>query len=164
MSVKNILNSFAYDVIDDAKISLIKKKKNDSKRLSNSLDYTLKENKGVFKVSFEMEEHGAFIDKGVSGVGGVKSDGTRWNKKRVVNSPFGYKNKRPPIHVFDKWIVRKGLSPRNAKGQFTTRKGLKFAIANSVYHTGIETTNFFTTSLNRNIKGLADRIIDDFDF
>ena len=161
MSVKNALDSFAYDVIEGAKKALKDKNINASKKLSNSLDYKLKVSNNSFSLSFYMEDYGDFIDKGVKGVGGTKADGTKWKKKRVSSSsPYKYKNKKPPSSVFSDWIVRKGFAPRNKKGQFTSRKSLQFAIANSVYHTGIKTTNFFTTPFNREFKNLPDALVE----
>lgn len=162
MSVKNALDSFAYDVIEGAKKILKDKDKNTSKKLSNSLDYKLKVSKNSFNLQFTAEDYWEFIDKGVKGKGGTKADGSQWKKKRVVNSPFAYKDKRPPTRVFNDWTVRRGIAPRNKKGQFTSRKGLLIAIANSVYHTGLETTNFMTRPFDKEFKSLPDEVVEAF--
>lgn len=167
--LKNVLDSFGYDVVEGAKRNLARKKKNASKSLSNSLDYKLKVsgNKDRFVLSFLMEDHGELIDRGVKGAGGTKADGTAWKKKRISNTSIwkqrgGYKDKKPPASAFSGWTIRRGIAPRNNKGQFTTRKGLMFAIANSVFHTGIEGTNFFTNSLNKELKKLPDDLALEF--
>ena len=160
MSVKQALDNFAYDFIDSAKKILKQKDKNTSKKLSNSLDYELKVHKNSFSLSILMEDYGKFVDKGVKGVGGTKADGSKWKQKRVVQSPYKFKNKRPPATVFNQWTVRRGIAPRNVKGQFTSRKGLMFAIANSVYHTGLETTNFFTKPFEKEFKELPQELIE----
>lgn len=165
MSIKNALDSFAFDVIDGSKRNLKRKDKNASKKLSNSLDYKLKvsSKKDKYTLSFFMEDYGEFIDKGVKGVGGTKADGTKWKKKRVSSkSPFKYRSKKPPSRVFSEWTVRRGIAPRNKKGQFTSRKSLQFAISNSVYHTGLETTNFFTQPFEKEFKNLPDEIAEAF--
>ena len=160
MLVKNTLNEFANNVIKQSKSELKKKDKNASKNLSNSLDYKLKVSKNSFELSFLMEDYGKFIDKGVKGIGGTKADGTKWKKKRVTNNDFKYKSKRPPASAFSAWTVKRGIAPRNEKGQFTTRKGLQFAIANSVYHTGLETTHFFTNPFEEAFKDLPEELIE----
>jgi hypothetical protein len=165
MSVKNALDSFAFDVIEGAKRNLKRKNKNTSKKLSNSLDYKLKisAKKDKFSLPFLMEDYGEFLDQGVKGVGGTKADGTKWKKKRVSpKSPFKYRSKKPPSSAFSNWIVRRGIAPRNAQGQFVSRKSLQFAIANSVYHTGIETTNFFTQPFEKEFKNLSNAVTQAF--
>lgn len=165
MSIKNALDSFAFDVIEGSKRNLKRKDKNTSKKLSNSLDYRLKitSKKDKYTLSFLMEDYGEFIDKGVKGVGGTKADGTKWKKKRVSRkSPFKYRSKRPPASVFSGWSVRRRIAPRDAQGKFTSRKGLQFAIAESVYRTGLETTNFFTQPFEKEFKNLPDEIAEAF--
>ena len=48
----------------------------------------------------------------------------------------------------------------NKKGQFTTRKGLMFALAKSVYHTGIETTDFLTKPFDLEFKSFPDDVVE----
>jgi hypothetical protein len=165
-NVKNALDSFAFDVVDDAKRELQRKKKNASKTLSDSLDYDLNVSKNSFALTFTMEDYGEFIDAGVKGAGGTKADGSKWKRKRTSNISLfkkgkGFTNKMPPSKAFDKWTVRKGISPRK-NGKFTTRKGLNFAIAKSVFHTGIEGTNFFSKPFNKRFKELPDDLVEAF--
>jgi|TARA_R110000796_G_scaffold74014_1_gene166140 hypothetical protein len=160
MDVKNSLDKFGKSVVKQSRTQLTKKKKNASKALYNSIDYDLKVSKNSFELSFSMEDYGTFVDKGVKGVGGTKADGSNWKKKKVVGSKFKYTNKKPPASAFNNWTVRKGIAPRGKGGQFTTRKGLQFAIANSVYHTGLETTNFFTRPFEVAFKQLPDELAE----
>lgn len=160
MEVQDALDKFGKSVVKQTRTQLTKKKKNASKALWNSIDYNLKVSKNSFELSFEMEDYGKFVDRGVKGVGGTKADGSKWKKKRVTNSDFKYKNKRPPASAFNNWIVRKGIAPRDKSGKFTTRKGLQFAIAESVYRTGLETTNFFTRPFEVAFKQLPDLLVE----
>lgn len=164
MPVVDALNTFAKKVIKDSRSNLTRKDKKASSSLYKSLDYKVENNNGLYSVTFLMEDYGKFIDKGVKGVGGSKADGSKWKVKKVVNSPFKYTSKMPPAKAFSQWTVKRGIAPRNKKGQFQSRKGLQFAIAKSVYHTGIETTNFFTTPLEREslrlIDDLASEVLD----
>ena len=160
MSIKKALDTFGKSVVKQSRTQLSKKKKNASKSLWKSLDYGLKVSKNSFELSFLMEDYGKFIDKGVKGVGGTKADGSTWKKKRVTNNLYKYTNKRPPTKAFNNWTVKKGIAPRSKGGQFTSRKGLMFAIAESVYRTGLETTNFFTRPFEVAFKQLPDELVE----
>ena len=162
IEVKKALDKFGKSVVKQSRTQLTKKKKNASKALYNSIGYDLNVSKNSFEFSFEMEDYGKFVDKGVKGVGGTKADGSKWKKKKVTNSSFKYKNKRPPASVFNNWTVRKGIAPRSSGGQFTSRKGLQFAIANSVFHTGLETTNFFSRPFEVAFKQLPNDLVKAF--
>ena len=160
MYVKKAIDDFWGKVLPAAKKNLLKK--NASKKLSNSLKATTIEYPNSFITSLSMEDYGIFIDQGVKGVGGTKADGTRWKLKSVFGSRenFRYTNKRPPASAFDKWTIRRGIAPRSKGGQFQKRKGLNFAIANSVYHTGLETTHFLTTPFDYYFKTLPDEVVE----
>ena len=160
LEVKKVLDVFGKSVVKQTRTQLTKKDKNASKTLYKSIDYDVKVSKNSFEFSFLMEDYGKFIDKGVTGVGGTKADGSSWKKKKVTNSEFKYKSKKPPAKAFNNWTVRRGIAPRTKGGQFMTRKGLMFAIANSVYHTGLETTNFFTRPFEVAFKQLPDELIE----
>jgi len=162
MFIEDALNKFAKNVVKQSRSNLTRKKKNASKSLYNSLGYDLTVSKNSFSLSFEMEDYGEFIDKGVKGVGGTKADGTKWKTKKVDNNLYKYTNKKPPTKAFDRWIVRRGIAPRTSTGQFTSRKSTAFAIATSVYHTGLETTNFFTKPLEDNFEKLPDELVEAF--
>lgn len=105
-----------------------------------------------------MEDYGFFQDKGVSGI------------KKKYNTPFSYKSKggknglkgMPPPSAFDKWTIRRGIAPRNTKGQFQTRKGLNFAIARSIFEKGIKPSLFFTKPFEAAYKNLPDELIDKY--
>lgn len=162
MAVKKALDVFGTAVVKGARKELVRQDKNASKSLSKSLDFKVKVSKNSFQFDFLMEDYGEFIDKGVHGVGGTKADGSKWKKKKVVGSKFRYTNKRPPTQAFNGWTIRRGIAPRSKGGQFTSRKGLLFAIANSVYHTGLETTNFLTKPFNKAFKTFPQDIAEAF--
>jgi len=158
--VLKILDKFGRNLTTAAKKNLARKDKNASKRLSNSLKFQVKQVKDEFIFTAFAEDYWEFVDRGVKGVGGTKADGSRWKLKRTTDRKFKYKNKRPPTKVFNLWSIRRGLAPRTKGGQFTTRKSLLFAISESVYHTGIETTHFLTTPLNRLLKTIPNKLIE----
>jgi hypothetical protein len=155
--VTKIFDKLGSNVVTQARANLKKKKKGDS-NLSKNLSYKVKGN----SIEFKLADYWEYVDAGVKGVGGSKADGTTWKLKKVTNSKFKYTDKRPPFMAFNGWTIRKGIAPRNKKGQLMKRKGLLFAIANSVYHTGIETTHFFTDALDNEILKLGDEVGEAF--
>jgi len=149
------LKIFGKEVIKNARRNLDKNKINDSK-LSESLRFTVKDD----VLTFYMNEYGEYVDAGVKGVGGEKADGTKWETKKVTNNKFKYRDKKPPFMAFNGWSVKKGIAPRNKKGQFTSRKSILFAIANSVYHTGLKTTDFFQDAFYDEIDNMTSELSD----
>jgi hypothetical protein len=94
-----------------------------------------------------MEYYGNFIDKGVSG------------KEKKYNTPYSYKSKMPPPSALDKWIVRKGIAPRDAKGRFITRKSLQFLIARGIYKNGIAPSLFLTKPFEAAMRRLPQDVV-----
>ena len=156
-NIKKIFDTLGSNVVTQARANLKKKKKGDS-NLSKNLSYKVKGS----SIEFILADYWEFVDAGVKGVGGTKADGKAWKLKKVTNNKFKYRNKKPPFMAFNGWSIRKGIAPRDAKGRFTSRKSLLYAIANSVYHTGIETTHFFTDALDNEVLKLGDEIGEAF--
>ena len=153
MSIESVLNIFGKRVVKEAKTSLTKQKINVSKELYNSINYDLKVSKNSFEFTLNMADYGKFIDKGVKG---------KKSSKKAPNSPFKYRDKMPPVKVFDKWSVRRGIAPRNEKGQFLSREQNNFRIAMAVYNYGIKTTNFFSKPFESAFKSLPDEIVNGY--
>ena len=156
-SIAKIFDTLGSNVVTQARANLKKKKKGDS-NLSKNLSYKVKGN----SIEFKLADYWEFVDAGVKGVGGTKADGKAWKLKKVTNNKFKYTDKKPPFMAFNGWTIRKGIAPRNKKGQLMKRKSLLYAIANSVYHTGIETTHFFTDALDNEVLKLGDEIGEAF--
>ena len=146
-NVKEELNRFAKYVISQSRANLTRGKKNSSKQLYNSLDSNVKVSKNSFELSFLMEDYGVYQDKGVSGV------------KKKYNTKFAYTNKMPPPAKLDKWIVRKGIAPRDKKGKFISRKSLQFMIARSIFNNGIKPSLFFTKPFEKAFKNIDKDLI-----
>ncbi len=146
-NVKDELNRFAKYVISQSRANLTRGKKNSSKDLYNSLDSEVKVSKNSFELSFLMEDYGLFQDKGVSGV------------KKKYSTPYSYTTKMPPPSKMDKWIVKKGIAPRDKDGKFISRKSLQFMIARSIYNNGIKPSLFFTKPFEKAFKGLSKDLV-----
>lgn len=145
-NVRKELESFRDMVIKESRNNLKTMRKDTFGKLSKSLKGNIKVSKNSFEFDFSMEQYGLYQDKGVSGT------------KKKYNTPYKYTNKMPPISVFDKWIVKKGIAPRNEKGQLVSRKGLKFAIAKKIYTQGIKPSLFFTKPFEKYYKRLPNQL------
>lgn len=139
------LEKFRDFVLTNAKNNL--KIKSASGKLRESFKADVKVMPNSIRFFFEMEEYGWYQDKGVSGV------------KQKYNTQFSYKTKMPPPSKLDKWIVRRGLAPRD-KGKFTRRKSLQFIIARSIFEKGIKPSLWFTKPFEKGFKLLPDEMID----
>lgn len=143
------LNKFRKFVINESKKNLRKFGKGGG-NLEDSLDSRLKVNKNSFELEFWMEQYGIYQDQGVSGT------------EKKYNTPFSYKSKVPPPKAFDKWIVRKGISPRNSAGQFTSRKSLQFALSRFIFKNGIKPSMFFTKPFEKAYKKLPEDLVEKY--
>jgi hypothetical protein len=144
LEVEKVLKKFKDYVIQQSRSNLTRTNKNSSKDLYNSIKGEVVSDKGFSIIGFSMADYGAYQDKGVSG------------KIKKYNTPYSYKDKMPPPKAFDKWVVRKGIAPRNAKGEFQSRKGIQFAIARSVFLNGIKPSLFFTKPFEAGYKKYID--------
>jgi len=156
LALERYLNSFGKYVIKQSRTTLSRKKKNVSKELYNSLEFKVVKTTEGFSVQFFMADYGTFIDKGVSGTKKI-NEYTTFDGRRV-ESPYKYKGKRPPMKVFDKWIIRRGIAPRDVEGRFVTRKSLQYLIANKIYTQGIQGISFFQRPLQLGLKDFVDQV------
>lgn len=149
-NAKRFLTDFRNYVVKESKSNLTRLKKSSSKKLYNSIKGNVKVSKNSMSVDFQMEEYGLFQDKGVSG------------KRKKYKTPYTYKSKMPPPKKLDKWIVRKGIAPRNEKGQLMTRKSLQFVIARGIYINGIKPSLFFTKPFEKAYKRMPNELIEKY--
>lgn len=147
--VQKELEKFRDYVVSQSRRNLSILKKNSSKRLYQSIKGNVKAMPNSISMEFLMEDYGIFQDAGVSGT------------KKKYNTPYSYKSKMPPPKAFDNWIVRKGIAPRE-KGKFTSRKGLAFAIARSVFRNGIKPSLFFTKPFEKAFKKLPEELVEKY--
>jgi hypothetical protein len=141
------LIKFRDTIINEAKANLKSMGKDSTGKLSKSIEGQVKEMPNSISMYFQMEAYGFFQDKGVSGI------------KKKYNTEFSYTTKMPPPSKLDKWIVRKGIAPRDKKGKLMSRKGLQFAIARSIFMNGIKPSLFFTKPFEKAFKKLPDALI-----
>jgi hypothetical protein len=162
--IKDALNTFGDEVVEDARKRLTQTKSNFSKDLYNSISHESVKvsNAGnIVSVTFMMEDYGDYQDQGVRGIGGVRKTtskfkstnnrGKLWKQKvKKGETPFSFKKDKPiPAIVFEEWAKAKGLNP--------------FAVAISVWHQGLSAKKFFTNAFNEAFERLPDDLVEAFD-
>ena len=148
-NVQKYLESFAKQVVNRAKGNL-QKAKGGGTKLEESLRYEIIRDDKGFTVQFFMNNYGQFVDKGVSG--NKTRQSFKDYKGSIKTSPFKYTNKQPPSGILDKWVVRKGIAPRDEQGRFIKRKSLVFLIARAIKKNGIKSISFFQKPLGLGLK------------
>lgn len=155
MSVKDELNRFAKTVIKSSRANLTRKGKKNTSTLYKSLDYDLNVSENSFSLSFEMEDYGEFVDKGVKGVS---------SSAKAPRSPYKFgsgKGKKGGLtNGINKWVRQKRIQFRSNKGQFLSYDSTAFIVRRSIWHKGLETTNFFTKPFEDNFKKLPDDLVE----
>jgi hypothetical protein len=152
-AVERYLNSFGKQVVNRSKGNL-QKAKGGGTALENSIAFSVIEKDGDLSVRFTMASYGKYVDKGVSGTEVSRS--FKDYKGKTLKSPFGYRkakgHSQPPTKALDKWIVKKGIAPRDKEGKFLSRKSIKFLIARSIGKKGIQGISFFQKPLMLGMK------------
>lgn len=152
LRTQEALEDFKKYVIQQARTNLTKGKKNVDKKLYNSLQGFVEKSPAGFRLYFEMEDYGMFQDKGVSG------------KKKKYDTPFSYKNKKPPIGPLAQWAKKKNIRLRDEQGRF--KKGnyntIGFLISRSIFEKGLKPSLFFTKPFERAIKRLPEDLAEAF--
>lgn len=158
-NLKEALNEFSDNIVKDAKANLEKSGKVDTGKLKDTLkNMGAKVSKNSIEIGIMMLPYGAFVDKGVRGVGGVRKQtstfkktnnkGKLW-KQKGKGSPYSFKEgKKPSVKHFVEWSNKRGLSP--------------YAVRESVYRQGIEPNRFLEKAVKENINNLSGVIKDAF--
>ncbi len=137
------LQSFGKYVVQQSRSNLTKQKHNVSKELYNSIHYKLEEKNGNFDLAFIMDEYGTFLDKGVKGANPSLVKG---GKQKGGNSPYSFRNKRPPMQPIADWAKKRNIRLRDKEGKF--KKGnyrtIGFILQRSIFAQGIKPSMFFT--------------------
>ena len=152
-NIERYLESFGKQVVAQSKTTL-NYKKGDKSKLEDSIKFEVITTPDGFTVQFYMSSYGQFVDKGVSG---TQTERTfKDYKGKVIKTPYSYKNSKghsqPPSRALDKWVVRKGIAPRDASGKFMSRKSITFLIARSIGRKGIQGISFFQKPLGLGLK------------
>ena len=158
-NIERYLNSFGKYIVQQSRTNLTKGKKNVDKSLYNSINFKVITDANGFTVTFYMKNYGTFVDKGVSGNQQTQSYKDYTGKQ--VASPYKYKTKQPPSNIIEKWIKKRKIKARDAKGRFApiSQKSLAFLIARSIKVKGIKSTSFFQRPMQLGLKRFGSDIL-----
>lgn len=158
-NIERYLNSFGKYIVQQSRTNLTKGKKNVDKSLYDSINFKVNTDANGFTVTFYMKNYGTFVDKGVSG-NQEKQSYKDYTGKQVA-SPYKYKTKQPPSNIIEKWVKKRGIKARDAKGRFApiSQKSLAFLIARSIKVKGIKSTSFFQRPMQLGLKRFGSDIL-----
>ena len=109
-----------------------------SNALSQSITVTpISLNDKSFVVAIEAADYWKFVDLGVKG---AKSS------SRAPNSPFQYRDKRPPLRPIQEWIAFKGI-PLEGRDKKAANRSFAINIANKIRREGLRATNFMSNAV-----------------
>ena len=159
--VQKQLDRFSKSVIKEARKNLTTLKKNHTKGLWQSLKGNVKAMPNSLSMDFEMNLYGQFQDKGVKG---ANPSLVKNGKQKAPNSPFSFKNKKPPMEPLSRWAQKKNIRFRNADGTYAKGgyKTLGFWLQKRIYAQGIKPSLFFTKPFEAAFKRLPDELIEKF--
>lgn len=160
-NTKKAVRKFAIGVIKSAQTNLIKSKMRKSALIKNMQYHIIHKKMGrlVELVEFTFgnsDDYWMYVDEGVRGKGGYKGKGGR-GRARGQGSPFRFKKNNIKRGVIKKWIKRKRIRLRGAKGKFIkkTAKNIRnaaFVIGRAIALRGLTRTQFFTQAYEKQWK------------
>tara|TARA_R100001594_G_scaffold11334_3_gene25810 strand:+ start:10910 stop:11470 length:561 start_codon:yes stop_codon:yes gene_type:complete len=165
-SIEAYLRSYGKYIVRQARQIL--QKRTASGKLSKSLKYKLVKDKDGYDLKFLSAKYGDFIQKGVSGRNVTRSyigiDGKR------KQSPYRFKSKTINTKVLDKWIIRKGLVPRDSSGKFQKRsvnavgfrKSLAFLIGRKIASRGLKAMSFYSQPISFSFNKFKKEMLANF--
>ncbi len=131
-TIGGILQNFGNEIQKELRESLQSKGSENTAVLGQSIIFDIEFLGSAYIFELKMEKYGDFIDEGVEGVGGNKSDGTAYSKVQT-SGRFSFKQgKKPPL--FKEWSQSKGVNP--------------FAVRESIFRKGIKANNWYSEVMN----------------
>ena len=134
-----LLNKYGVELTNEMKTRLKTKKKIDTSKLIESIEYKILQADDDAQLVILMEDYGTYVDQG-RGPG-----------------------KMPPLSKLEGWVKRKKLQWRNKKGRFISYKSIAFMIGRKIGKFGTPPTHFITQTLLRRDKQLEEDIANVMD-
>ena len=125
-------------VIKLAKQNLANSKAIASNDLSQSIQFApIALTEKSFVVGIEANGYWKFVDLGVKGAN---------SSSRAPNSPFQYRNKRPPLRPIQEWIAFKSIA-LEGRDKKAANRSLAINIANKIRREGLRPTKFMSNAV-----------------
>ena len=94
-----------------------------------------------FVVAIVANDYWKFVDLGVKGA---------QSSSRAPNSPFQYRDKRPPIRPIQEWIAFKSI-PLQGRDKQAANRSFAINIANKIRREGLRATNFMSNAVTEDM-------------
>ena len=94
-----------------------------------------------FVVAIKANDYWKFVDLGVKGT---------QKSSRAPNSPFQYRDKRPPIRPLQEWIAFKGI-PLQGRDKKAANRSFAINIARKISREGLRATNFMSNAVTEDM-------------
>jgi hypothetical protein len=157
-NVEKALQDFRKYVVQQSRYNLTKGNHNVTKSLYNTVNVEVKKMPNSISIYFDLGDYGAFQDQGVKG---ANPSLVKNGKQKAPNSPFRFKDKKPPVAPLIKWAKFRGIRFRNEKGQF--EKGgytsIGFWLQKRIYAQGLKPTLFFTKPFRKGLERLPEEMV-----
>jgi len=124
-NLENTLNGVGDDLVKTIVKKLIAADKKATGALIKSINYKVIEKANSFIVQLLANDYLINVDEG--------------RRKGA---------KQPPTKSLDRWIIARGIAPRDKKGKFIPRSSVKFLIARSISRNGIKPTNVIKQTID----------------
>ena len=178
-NLEGYLSSYGDYIIKVARNTIKKKAPGGSGRLSRSLQYRLGFKKSQYLIKFNSNRYGAFVERGVQGLGGIVRKGSAGPKKNYAGNRtyldvdgkrkrtkfrFRYPNpSKKLVSALIPWITKNGISI--SPGQ--TVQGIAYAMAYGIIRKGVPGISFYAQPIsatkNLFIKKLSENYAKDLE-
>jgi hypothetical protein len=159
--IQVVLDKFGKYVVQQARANLTRQRKNVSKELYDSIQWTAEASKSgeSFTAALSMLDYGQFQDKGVKGKSSTYGS--------AQGSPFrfgtGTGKKGGLTEAMKKWVAARRIQFRQENGRFMSYDSTAFLIARSIYQKGIPASFFYSRPFNLAYQKLPAELVEAFE-
>lgn len=134
-NLKEALDEVGIDLVKTLVKNLLAADKKATGGLIRSIDYKVIEKANILMVELLAADYLTIVDEG--------------------RRP----GKQPPTKALDKWVIARGIAPRDKKGRFISRESVKFLIARSIGRKGIKPTGVLKKTIDE-VYGRKQKLLE----